>query len=160
MHAEVTLAHVAAASDIERWHTTKLKSAQLRSYGNRASKATIPLPTLSSNCRTTSVHCPGLDAPVEIPVNEQRRAKQVYGKLWGKSHTVTSLICVDFGHAHEVEAEELDAFLDCNRPDNKAKDRRKCEICGHVGHNRATCPNMAPADAVQNLPSTQIARGD
>eukprot|EP00873_Tetraselmis_striata_P004683 jgi/Tetstr1/424947/TSEL_015440.t1 len=45
---------------------------------------------------------------------------------------------------------------DCNRRDNKAKDRRKCGICGHVGHNRATCPNMAPANAMQNLPSAPV----
>eukprot|EP00873_Tetraselmis_striata_P022645 jgi/Tetstr1/442909/TSEL_030972.t1 len=158
---------------------------------HRASKVTIPLPAPSPGRRTTSLHCPGLDAPVDYPVNEQRRADQVYGKFWGKSRTVTSLICVDFGHFHEEEAEELDAFLvhmekfrkrqalemapledrarallakkqavshvrDCNRPDNKAKDRRKCGICGHVGHNRATCPNRAPTNAMQNLPSAPV----
>eukprot|EP00873_Tetraselmis_striata_P046029 jgi/Tetstr1/466293/TSEL_010826.t1 len=64
-----------------------------------------------STQRGQPLHCSGLNAPVGIPVNEQRRTKQVYGKLWGKSRTVTSLICVDFGHVHEEEAEELDAFL-------------------------------------------------
>eukprot|EP00873_Tetraselmis_striata_P037650 jgi/Tetstr1/457914/TSEL_044432.t1 len=113
-----------------------------------------------------------------------------YGNRESKSRTVTSLICVDFGHVRDEEAEELVAFLvhmeeeirkrqaqemappedrallakkqavshvlDCNRPDNKAKDRRKCGICGHVGHDRATCPNRAPAHAMQNLPSAPV----
>eukprot|EP00873_Tetraselmis_striata_P005290 jgi/Tetstr1/425554/TSEL_015977.t1 len=34
---------------------------------------------------------------------------------------------------------------DYNRPDNKAKGRRKCSKCGSAGHNRATCPKREPA---------------
>eukprot|EP00873_Tetraselmis_striata_P001990 jgi/Tetstr1/422254/TSEL_001250.t1 len=37
----------------------------------------------------------------------QRHARQLYGKLWGKSRTVTSLICVDYGYVEQDAAEEL-----------------------------------------------------
>eukprot|EP00873_Tetraselmis_striata_P022644 jgi/Tetstr1/442908/TSEL_030971.t1 len=127
MHAEVTLAPVAAVPDVDpemldlRRFTKHLNNAEL-AENDPFRWAGVAI-FLSS--RTTSLHCPGLDAPVDIPVNEQRRAKQVYGKLWGKSRTVSSLICVDFGHVHE---------------------RRL----------KSWTPFWAPADAMQNLPSAPV----
>eukprot|EP00873_Tetraselmis_striata_P026048 jgi/Tetstr1/446312/TSEL_033855.t1 len=101
---------------------------------------------------------------LDIPVDQQRHARQLYGKLWGTSRTVTSLLCVDYGYVEQDAAEELLACLvriedgirkrkaleaaaptdralkakiqavanvqDYNRPDNKAKGRRKCSKAG------------------------------
>eukprot|EP00873_Tetraselmis_striata_P034440 jgi/Tetstr1/454704/TSEL_041590.t1 len=129
---------------------------------------------------------------LDIPVDQQRPARQLYGKLWGRSRTVTSLICVDYGYVEQDAAEELLACLvriedgfrkrkaleaaapadralmakiqavanvqDYNRPDNKAKGRRKCSKCGSAGHNRATCPKREPAQ--ENLPPLGPTTGD
>eukprot|EP00873_Tetraselmis_striata_P044638 jgi/Tetstr1/464902/TSEL_009636.t1 len=129
---------------------------------------------------------------LDIPVDQQRHARQLYGKLWGRSRTVTSLICVDYGYVQQEAAEELLACLvriedgirkrkaleaaapadralmakiqavanvqDYNRPDNKAKGRRKCSKCGSAGHNRATCPKREPVQ--ENLPPSGPTTGD
>eukprot|EP00873_Tetraselmis_striata_P019447 jgi/Tetstr1/439711/TSEL_028130.t1 len=129
---------------------------------------------------------------LDNPVDQQRHARQLYGKLWGKSRTVTSLICVDYGYVEQDAAEEILACLvriedgirkrkaleaaapadraliakiqavanvqDYNRPDNKAKGRRKCSKCGSAGHNRATCPKREPAQ--ENLPPLGPTTGD
>eukprot|EP00873_Tetraselmis_striata_P006493 jgi/Tetstr1/426757/TSEL_001694.t1 len=48
---------------------------------------------------------------LDIPVDQQRHARQLYGKMWGRSRTVTSLTCVDYGYVEQDEAEELLACL-------------------------------------------------
>eukprot|EP00873_Tetraselmis_striata_P003278 jgi/Tetstr1/423542/TSEL_014215.t1 len=166
-----------------RWHKTQLESSLLWTYGTNATRvsATVAAPL---SAKVTHVLCAGLQQVLDIPVDQQRHARQLYGKLWGRSRTVTSLICVDYGYVQQEAAEELLACLvriedgirkrkaleaaapadralmakiqavanvqDYNRPDNKAKGRRKCSKCGSAGHNRATCPKREPAQ--ENLP--------
>ena len=95
-----------------RWHTSVAQCAALWTYGNKATKVQVPIPAPPALLRATSVHCPGLDGDLEIPVHQQRHAKQTYGKLWGKSRTVVSMIAVDYGYVQEAEAEELLACLE------------------------------------------------
>jgi len=174
-----------------RWHKTQLESSLLWTYGTNATRvsATVAAPL---SAKVSPVLCAGLQQVLDIPVDQQRHARQLYGKLWGKSRTVTSLICVDYGYVEQDAAEELLACLvriedgirkrkaleaaapadralmakiqavanvqDYNRPDNKAKGRRKCSKCGSAGHNRATCPKREPAQ--ENLPPLGPTTGD
>mmetsp|Transcript_34545 Transcript_34545/g.87138 ORF Transcript_34545/g.87138 Transcript_34545/m.87138 type:complete len:341 (-) Transcript_34545:72-1094(-) len=174
-----------------RWHKTQLESSLLWTYGTNATRvsATVAAPL---SAKVSPVLCAGLHQVLDIPVDQQRHARQLYGKLWGKSRTVTSLICVDYGYVEQDAAEELLACLvriedgirkrkaleaaapadralmakiqavanvqDYNRPDNKAKGRRKCSKCGSAGHNRATCPKREPAQ--ENLPPLGPTTGD
>jgi muramidase (phage lysozyme) len=48
---------------------------------------------------------------VDNAVDTQRHATQVYRKLYRKSRTVASLICMEYGCVQEEEAEELYAVL-------------------------------------------------
>ena len=44
---------------------------------------------------------------------------------------------------------------DYNRPDNKAKGRRKCGKCGSTGHNGATCPNNLAEESNPPVPPSE-----
>jgi hypothetical protein len=93
-----------------RWHTSQPKSAMLRTYGNGDLRITAPI-VAPVTTKIVPVHCTGNYKVLAIPVDEQRHARQVYMNLWGKSRTVTSLICVDYGYVQERGAEELLAVL-------------------------------------------------
>ena len=96
-------------------------------YGNASTMVKISLPDDSTSVRrTATVHCPGLDKELDLPVHEHRRAKQAYGKLWGKSWTVTSLICLDFGYLQQDDAEEYYAFLE--RMEERVRKRKAAEM--------------------------------
>eukprot|EP00873_Tetraselmis_striata_P001195 jgi/Tetstr1/421459/TSEL_012408.t1 len=90
-----------------RWHKTELRTAELWTYGNNKSKLTVTLPPVPPSTRVTTVMCAALDKAIDIPINEQRRAKYLYGKCWGESRTLSSLICLDYGQIQEEEAEEF-----------------------------------------------------
>ena len=111
-----------------RWHKKEQRSEELWTYGNASTMVKISLPDDSTSVRrTATVHCPGLDKELDLPVHEHRRAKQAYGKLWGKSRTVTSLICLDFGrYLQEDDAEEYYAFLE--RMEERVRKRKAAEM--------------------------------
>jgi hypothetical protein len=83
-----------------RWHTSQPKSAMLWTYGNGDLRVTAPI-VAPVTAKLVRVHCAGSIQVMAIPVDQQRHARQVYGNIWGKSRTVTSLICMDYGYVQE-----------------------------------------------------------
>ena len=128
-----------------RWHKAKLNSCELWTYGNHKSKVSIAIPVIDHE-KATSVHLPALDSTVAIPVHQQRHSKQMYGKLWGKSRTMTSLICVDYGSVQEDEAEELYNVL------SKLEDtiRKRKAVESAKPENRALVELLATISHVQD----------
>ena len=103
----------------------------------------MPIPVPVSH-QSTTVQCRALQEDIDLPVHEWRKAKKAYGRMWGKSCTVTTLICMDYGYLREAEAEEMYEYL--LQLENRVKKRKALEM--EPSDNRAV---LQAKQAVSNV---------
>eukprot|EP00873_Tetraselmis_striata_P014262 jgi/Tetstr1/434526/TSEL_023618.t1 len=122
-----------------RWHKTQLESSLLWTYGTNATRvsATVAAPLSAKTTDTSNKKRRKSSSPV-VRIEDGIR----------KRKALEAAAPADRALMAKIQA--VANVQDYNRPDNKAKGRRKCSKCGSAGHNRATCPKREPAQ--ENLP--------